>query len=256
MSTQKQYILCYNLYDLIKNVYVYSHMDYYLINKEKQKWECIFITLLGFFLILINLVVLFKILIIVIYFFIFKIIINFSNFIITLIKTKLKINWKSYFINMLLFVKNIFYKLYFYNFYKYDNMLLSIIFLIFYLIFIFSNLIFFKYEIKEIGNKEKSQLFIISHFMSFESYLIIEITCCILYSMRNLVYQFILIVLFNLFINLIIIIKYYIYIISLYEPLEELNIIYNIIFCFIFMLLYLTTIINIKNQNKKSKEYI
>lgn len=256
MSTQKQYILCYNLYDLIKNVYVYSHMDYYLINKEKQKWECIFITLLGFFLILINLVVLFKILIIVIYFFIFKIIINFSNFIITLIKTKLKINWKSYFINVLLFVKNIFYKLYFYNFYKYDNMLLSIIFLIFYLIFIFSNLIFFKYEIKEIGNKEKSQLFIISHFMSFESYLIIEITCCILYSMRNLVYQFILIVLFNLFINLIIIIKYYIYIISLYEPLEELNIIYNIIFCFIFMLLYLTTIINIKNQNKKSKEYI
>ena len=256
MSTQKQYILCYNLYDLIKNVYVYSHMDYYLINKEKQKWECIFITLLGFFLILINLVVLFKILIIVIYFFIFKIIINFSNFIITLIKTKLKINWKSYFINMLLFVKNIFYKLYFYNFYKYDNMLLSIIFLIFYLIFIFSNLTFFKYEIKEIGNKEKSQLFIISHFMSFESYLIIEITCCILYSMRNLVYQFILIVFFNLFINLIIIIKYYIYIISLYEPLEELNIIYNIIFCFIFMLLYLTTIINIKNQNKKSKEYI
>ena len=256
MSTQKQYILCYNLYDLIKNVYVYSHMDYYLINKEKQKWECIFITLLGFFLILINLVVLFKILIIVIYFFIFKIIINFSNFIITLIKTKLKINWKSYFINVLLFVKNIFYKLYFYNFYKYDNMLLSIIFLIFYLIFIFSNLIFFKYEIKEIGNKEKSQLFIISHFMSFESYLIIEITCCILYSMRNLVYQFILIVFFNLFINLIIIIKYYIYIISLYEPLEELNIIYNIIFCFIFMLLYLTTIINIKNQNKKSKEYI
>ena len=256
MSTQKQYILYYNLYDLIKNVYVYSHMDYYLINKEKQKWECIFITLLGFFLILINLVVLFKILIIVIYFFIFKIIINFSNFIITLIKTKLKINWKSYFINMLLFVKNIFYKLYFYNFYKYDNMLLSIIFLIFYLIFIFSNLIFFKYEIKEIGNKEKSHLFIISHFMSFESYLIIEITCCILYSMRNLVYQFILIVFFNLFINLIIIIKYYIYIISLYEPLEELNIIYNIIFCFIFMLLYLTTIINIKNQNKKSKEYI
>ena len=256
MSTQKQYILCYNLYDLIKNVYVYSHMDYYLINKEKQKCECIFIILLGFFLILINLAVLVKILIIVIYFFIFKIIINFSKFIIVLIKTKFKLNWKSYFINVLLFVKNIFHKLYFYNFYKYDNMLLSIIFLIFYLIFIFSNLIFFKYEIKEIGNKEKSQLFIISHFMSFESYLIIEITCCILYSMRNLVYQFILIVLFNLFINLIIIIKYYIYIISLYEPLEELNIIYNIIFCFIFMLLYLTTIINIKNQNKKSKEYI
>ena len=103
---------------------------------------------------------------------------------------------------------------------------------------------------------KKSQLFIISHFISFESYLIIEITCCILYSMRNLVYQFILIVLFNLFINLIIIVGYYIYIISLYEPLEDLNIIYNIIFCFIFMLLYLSTIINIKNQNKKSKEYI
>ena len=103
---------------------------------------------------------------------------------------------------------------------------------------------------------KKSQLFIISHFISFESYLTIEITCCILYSMRNLVYQFILIVLFNLFINLIIIVGYYIYIISLYEPLEDLNIIYNIIFCFIFMLLYLSTIINIKNQNKKSKEYI
>jgi len=256
MSTQSQCIIYYNIYDLIKNVYVYAHMDYYLMNKEKQKWECIFIILLVFFHILINIAVLFKILIIVIYFFIFKIIINFSKFIITLIKTNFQINWKSYFINVLLFVKNIFHKLYFYNFYKYDNMLLSIIFLIFYLIFIISNLTFFKYELKEIGNKEKSKLFIISHFISFESYLIIEITCCILYSMRNLVYQFILIIFFNLFLNFVIIIKYYIYIICLYEPFENLNIIDNIIFCLIFMTLYLTTIINIKNQNKKSKKYL
>lgn len=134
--------------------------------------------------------------------------------------------------------------------------MLSFFFVFNYILFITSNLLFVFFKKKDFYFFEKKKLCKLQYYIIFESYLIIEITCCILYSMRNLVYQFILIVLFNLFINLIIIIKYYIYIISLYEPLEELNIIYNIIFCFIFMLLYLTTIINIKNQNKKSKEYI
>ena len=189
MSTQSQCIIYYNIYDLIKNVYVYAHMDYYLMNKEKQKWECIFIILLVFFHILINIAVLFKILIIVIYFFIFKIIINFSKFIITLIKTNFQINWKSYFINVLLFVKNIFHKLYFYNFYKYDNMFISLILIVFYISFIISNTIFLLYNYKTIEDEIKEENFFIYHFLSIETSLIIEVSCCILYSLRKLKLQ-------------------------------------------------------------------
>ena len=56
-----------------------------------------------------------------------------------------------------------------------------------------SNLLFVFFKKKDFYFFEKKKLCKLQYYIIFESYLIIEITCYILYSMRNLVHQFILI---------------------------------------------------------------
>ncbi len=251
MSSKYDVFIPFNLYHLIKNVYVYSHIDSCL-NDE----NILYINLICFGLVIINFFVLFKIFVIIFFFLFIKIIFFFFKFIIALIKTKFHINWKSYLICIYIYLKQVCQRIYFYNFYKYENMFLSLLYIVIYIIFIASNFLFFAFLKEDIKYKRNSQLYIINYYLTFESNIIIEISCCILYTMRNLIYQFILIMFNTLLINLVIIISYYVGIEYWYESFDNIIFIDNIIYCLLFIFLHLNAFINVKNQNRKSKLFI
>ena len=243
----------FNNYELVKKVYVYSHLNSNFI--EREKWEFYYKFFIGLVSIILIIPTFFKIFTIVFYFIIIQIIINFFKFTVTLIQTKFLINWKEYLNNLYVYFKQVLSRIYFYNFFKYDKIMLSFFFVFNYILFIMSNLLFVFFKKKDFYFFEKKKLCKLQYYIIFESYLIIEITCYILYSMRNLVHQFILIFFYILFIICIIGVSNYIKIVF-FTHMEIIIIIDNIIFCIIFIFLNLNAIINIKIQNKKSKIFI
>ena len=154
----------YNLYDLIKNVYVYYHMDTYLIDKELQTQQNFYMMGILFVTLLINTAILLKLFLIILYFIIIHTILNFIKFINSLFKTKCKINWKSTMKNTLLYFKQLISRIYFYNFYKYDNMFISLTLVIFYITFITSNSLFLIYNYNLIEEEIKEEKFFFSIF--------------------------------------------------------------------------------------------
>ena len=247
----------YNLYDLTKNIYVYYHMDTYLMDKELQTQQNYYMLSILFINFLINSAILLKLFIIVLYFIVVHTILNFIKFIRSFFKTKFRINWNSTIKNTILYFKQLISRIYFYNFYKYDNMFISLILIVFYISFIISNTIFLLYNYDTIEDEIKEENFFIYHFLSIETSLIIEVSCCILYSLRKLKLQCFLIILFSLLFNGIIIISYYYQDLLINEkgynatkkPIEIDNIIFNIIF----LILHLNAFYNVKTQNRTSK---
>ena len=239
----------YNLYDLIKNVYVYYHMDTYLIDKELQTQQNFDTMCMLFVTLLINTAILLKLFLIILYFIIIHTILNFIKFINSLFKTKCKINWKSTMKNTLLYFKQLISRIYFYNFYKYDNMFISLTLVIFYITFITSNSLFLIYNYNLIEEE--------FHFLSIETSIIIELSCCIIYSMRKLKLQFCLIIFFTLALNGIFLISYFFQEVLInkkgYIATNIPIIIDNIIFNIIFLILHINAFINVKTQNRTSK---
>ena len=247
----------YNLYDLIKNVYVYYHMDTYLIDKELQTQQNFYMMGILFVTLLINTAILLKLFLIILYFIIIHTILNFIKFINSLFKTKCKINWKSTMKNTLLYFKQLISRIYFYNFYKYDNMFISLTLVIFYITFITSNSLFLIYNYNLIEEEIKAEKFFFFHFLSIETSIIIELSCCIIYSMRKLKLQFFLIIFFTLALNGIFLISYFFQEVLInkkgYIATNIPIIIDNIIFNIIFLILHINAFINVKTQNRTSK---
>ncbi len=247
----------HNFYDLIEKVYVYNHMKTYLMDKQLQNEQYLYIISLVIVTCLINIIILLKVVLILIYFCVVHIVIHFFNFICSLFKTKFHINWKSKMANMCVYFSQIISRVYFYNFYKYNNMFISLFLICIYLIFIFSNCIFLILVWIYIEEENKNNSFILWHYLTFESTIIIEFSCSIIYSMRNLNYQFIFILFYIIFFNVILYITYLyqqLYInVEGYKATKNPIKIVNIIFNFIFLVLHLNAIINIKTQNRTSK---
>jgi hypothetical protein len=247
----------YNFYELIEKVYVYNHMKTYLMDKQLQTEQYIYILILGLGTLLINMAILLKLFLIVIYFFVIHIIINFIKFINSLFKTKFHINWKSTIKNTYIYITQIFSRVYFYNFYKYNNWFISLFLITIYLIFILSNCLFLISVYSYIEEENKNDIFIFFHYLTFESSIIIEFSCCIIYSMRNLNYQFLIILFYIIIFNAILYITFLyqqLYInLEGYKGTKKPIIIVNIIFNVIFFILHINSIINIKIQNRTSK---
>ena len=74
MSSKFEVLMPFNLYDLIKNVYVYSHIDSCLNDDN-----ILYINLICFGLVIINFFVLFKIFVIIFFFYLSKLFSIFSN---------------------------------------------------------------------------------------------------------------------------------------------------------------------------------
>ena len=108
-------------YDLIKNVYVFSHMYLYLIDTKRQSIEYQFVQAVLIIICLLAVAILFKVVVIFIYFFLIQAITNLISFLCTLCRSKCKVpccsNVKGAFIYFIkLFKKLYFLTIYFCNF--------------------------------------------------------------------------------------------------------------------------------------------
>ena len=225
-------------YDLIKNVYVFSHMYLYLIDPQRQTIEYKFVLAVLIIISILAVAILFKVVVIFIYFFIIQAITNLISFLCTLCRSKCKVpccaNVKGAFIY---FIK-LFKKLYTYNFYAFDSRFVGTFLVISYFSYLFFTILFSGLIIHEIQKEDKTNFFYTCHFCAFQLNILMEILCVSFYNMRNMKKQFFLSMGYFFLLNLLVIITlmFQRLLVNVYgiferdEPRRTLNIVFNLFF--------------------------
>lgn len=246
---EQQYLL--ELYDLIKNIFVYSHMKPYLRDKERQMYEYIFINAIRIIILILTLGVLFKTLIICLYFLLIQTLLNTIRFITKIPKTKCNIFICDTVKSIFLYFGKIFKKIYTYNFYEFQSILGGIFFVVIFCIYLFTNVLFMFIISDEIENEIKSKQFIIIHFLVFETNILLELICITFYNIRHINKQMRLVIGYFIFVNGSVMLMFYIKRLWINNdgfiegdiPRRIMNLIFNVMFCLI-------NIINFRNIAK------
>ena len=247
-------------YDLIKNVYVYSHMKPFLKDPERQKLEYFFIITVSVILIILILCVAFKILVLFIYFLLIQTTLNFVRFICAVSKNKCNIFFWKKVKSACNRLSKIFKKLYTYNFYAFDRYYIGGLYIACYLLYLYVNFYFMLIIRAEIEEERKSDTFILIHFLTFQVNILIELICVSFYNIRSMVKQFIVgLAFYGLFNGIVLIVfAYQQLFINIYgtydydEPRRFANLILNA-----FMLIVnINSLRKLKNYDANSKNII
>ena len=248
------------LYELIRNVYVYTHMKPYLRDKEREKLKYMIICTVGISIIALMFIMIFKTFIICLYFLIIQTISNTIRFILQIPKTKCNIFIGATIKNICRYFGKIFKRMFTYNFYEFDNVCGGIFFVCIFAVYLFSNAFFMFYVLKEIDQENKSNTFIITHFIVFESNILLQLICITFYNIRYINKQIRIILGYFLFINSAVLLTFYgkrlwinnVGVIKGNIPRRILNLVLNLIFC----LMNVTNLVNIFRYDVNSKLFI
>lgn len=249
----------YNFYDYVKSIYIYSHVKTNLKDRGRQTIEQgsnIFLVILSLSFVILTV---FKIIVIIFYFIFIQAFSGFINFIISIFKTKFKINFCSNLKNAISYLSKVFKRIYTFNFYLFDNLFVGFVMIYSYFFFLISSCVFYFQNNNLIEDIEKPRYYMKSFYCHFESLILIQILCSSFYACRNMnIATYVSIGLF-LIMNAMLIIGYYITkriedVNGSYEhdePQSLMNILFNAI------LLFLNTISLFKCiiYNKNSKLY-
>ena len=115
----------YNYYDYISSIFIYNHVKTFLIDPERQELEAKGDLILLIMTFICFLAVATKLLIIIIYFFFFQAFWAFIKFIISLFRTKFKINYGPSCKNFYYFMKKMAKRIITFNFYLYQNIFIK-----------------------------------------------------------------------------------------------------------------------------------
>jgi hypothetical protein len=234
----------YNIYDYMSSIFIYSHVKTYLIDPKRQKLEVGFDMVLLIITAICFFITMFKFAVIIIYFSFFQALPALINFFIILCKSKFHINYGSSCYNCYIFIKKTIKRIITYNFSLYPNKFVGAMMIISYLFFTTISLLFYIENYLHADEVEKSEKYMIFFYLHFESILLIQILCSSFYAYINfneinisIISGLIIFVL----LNLILIIGY-----EIREKIEnvegifesnEPQLIINILFNFIFLLL-------------------
>ena len=244
-------------YDLIKNVYVFSHMYLYLIDTKRQSIEYNFIRAVLIIISILAVAICFKIVVIFIYFFLIQAITNLISFLCTLCRSKCKVPCCSNVKGAFIYFIKLFKKLYTYNFYAFDSTFVGTFLVVSYFLYLISTITFSALIIQEIESEIKSNFFYVCHFVAFQFNILMEILCVSFYNLRNMKKQFFLSMGYFFLLNLLIIItlmfqRLLVNVYGIFEKSEPRRIL-NIVFNFFFFIMYTTTIIKLILYNVNSK---
>ena len=244
-------------YDLIKNVYVFSHMYLYLNDIDRLTIEYNFIRAVLIIISILAVAICFKIVVIFIYFFLIQAITNLISFLCTLCRSKCKVPCCSNVKGAFIYFIKLFKKLYTYNFYAFDSTFVGTFLVVSYLLYLISTITFSALIIQEIESEIKSNFFYVCHFIAFQFNILMEILCVSFYNQRNMKKQFFLSMGYFFLLNLLIIItlmfqRLLVNVYGIFEKSEPRRIL-NIVFNFFFFIMYTTTIIKLILYNVNSK---
>ncbi len=250
----------YNYYDYISSIFIYNHVKTFLIDPERQELEAKGDLILLIMTFICFLAVATKLLIIIIYFFFFQAFWAFIKFIISLFRTKFKINYGPSCKNFYYFMKKMAKRIITFNFYLYQNIFINILMIGSYLFFLFSSLIFYFQNYYHAKDEEKSETYMRIFYAHFESMLLIQLLSCSFYACKD--YNDMNLSIFSGFgmwilLNLILFLSYLIKekienVEGIFEHIEP-QLVTNIVFNFIFSILYGKCFLNFIFFKRESK---
>ena len=246
----------YNFYDYMKTIYIYSHVKTNLIDKERQDLEELTIGILAVLSISFLSVSLFKVFVIIFYFIFMQSFAALIKFIISLYRTRFKVNFCSSFQNAIQYLGKVCKKIYTFNFNIFDNIFIGLAMNASYYLFLFSSACFYYKNIKLIQDIEKDLYYMHWFYIHFESAILVQLLFASFYACRNMKISTLLGFGLDASMNAMLFLGYYINV--LYENSEgtfennEPQRIMNIIFNTILILLNGVCLFNIVLYKKNS----
>ena len=246
----------YNFYDYMKTIYIYSHVKTNLLDKDRQYLEELTIGILAFLSISFLSVSLFKVFVIIFYFIFIQSFAALIKFIISLFRTRFKVNFCSSFKNAIQYLGKVCKKIYTFNFNLFDNIFIGLAMNGSYYLFLFSSACFYYKNIILIQDIEKDLYYMHWFYIHFESAILVQLLYASFYACRNMKISTLLGFGLDASMNAMLFLGYYINV--LYENSEgtfennEPQRIMNIIFNTILILLNGVCLFNIVLYKKNS----
>ena len=250
----------YNFYDYVKSIYIYSHVKTHLIDSQRQPIEEATNIILIILSIVFVFLSIFKILVIIFYFIFIQALSAFIKFILSIFRTKFRINFCSSFINAISYLGKVFRRIYTFNFYLFHNIFIGFIMVFSYFFFLISSCFFYIQNFKNIEIIEKPKYYLVSFFFHFESIILIQLLCSSFYACHDMKNSTIISIGLFISMNAILILGYYITdkiesvdgTFEYDEPQKIMNIIFNTIF----LLINGISLFKIIFYNKNSKLFL
>lgn len=176
----------YNFYDYVKAIYIYSHVKTNLKDAKKQPLEKGINTTLKYLSISFLTLSVFKIFVIIFYFIFLQSFSAFIKFILSIFKTRGKLNYYSSFKNAFSYLGKVAKRIYTFNFYLFHNSYIGFIMVFGYFFFLFSSIIFYFKNIKYLEDIEKPESYLHSFYCHFESIILIQLLCSSFYACRDM----------------------------------------------------------------------
>ena len=231
----------YNFYDYVKSIYIYSHVKTHLIDAQRQKIEIFtnsFLLILSISFLFLSI---FKIIVIIFYFIFIQAFSAFIKFIISICKTKFRLNFLSSFKNAIYYLGKVCKRIYTFNFKIFHNYLIGSVMVFSYFFFLFSSAFFYYQNIILIEKIEKPKEYMASFYCHFESFILIQLLFSSFYTCRDMNLSTLISIGLFLNMNAILFLGYFITdtlenekgSFEFSEPQNLMNIIFNSIFLFI-----------------------
>lgn len=175
----------YNFYDYMKTIYIYSHVKTNLVDKDRQFLEQVTIFILTFLSISFLSFSLFKVFVIIFYFIFMQSFAALIKFIISLFKTRFRVNFCSSFKNAIQYLGKVCKKIYTFNFYLFDNIYIGLVMNGTYYLFLISSACFYYKNIVLIQNIEKDVYYMHWFYIHFELAILVQLLFASFYACRN-----------------------------------------------------------------------
>ena len=176
----------YNFYDYMKTIYIYSHVKTNLVDKDRQfleKWNMYILA--GFSISFLS-ASLFKVFVIIFYFIFMQSFAALIKFIISLYKTRFKVNFCSSFKNAIQYLGKVFKKIYTFNFNLFDNVFIGLVMNASYYLFLISSAFFYYENYILIQEIEKDLNYMHWFYIHFESAILVQLLFASFYACRNM----------------------------------------------------------------------
>ena len=257
-ETKDEFI--YNYYDYISTIFAYPHVKTFLIDSKRQEVEKVIDIILLIISMALFILIGFKLVVIIIYFVLVRSLPQIIKFLINLCRFQCKINICSSCKNALDNLQKVGKRIFTFNFYLYENRLIGVVMMSFYLLFLASSAVFYIVNNDELSSSEKSDRYMILFYIHYESMLMIHLLCISFYASRNMSLDTLSGVVLFILLNVVLFLGYLIKekienVEGIFEN-KEPQLIMNSIFNFIFLLINAKSLWNTSFYNSKSKSII